>query len=33
MDEVFQKLWHYSQDQEVKGLITPKNKLTNLLDP
>jgi hypothetical protein len=31
MDEVFQKLWYYAKDKELKTVITPKTKLSHLL--
>lgn len=31
MDEVFQKLYHYSQDEEIKTKIKPNPKLKHLL--
>lgn len=31
MNEVFQKLFHYTQDESIKTLITPKAKLTHVL--
>jgi hypothetical protein len=31
MNEVFQKAYHYSQNEDLKKVITPKAKLSHLL--
>lgn len=31
MDNIFQKLYHYTQNDSVKSFIQPKSKLTHIL--